>query len=238
MTSVSLVSFNGDSALCTYLRKSAPQQIDDSLQLRTKNEITPPPGFSRVRKDPSPKSPPSPLRIVKKEICMWFLNGECRFGSNCRNIHEFRTPAQYDEEIFTKLYEEISPLSKTCKVCPDSPVSSNGSETDFELDSDCATDNEDRHRFPGVYIIVDGQLQFVPDVNSSDPDILVCWDFNTRLGCTYPQCTWEHRPCQTTKAHPTKIGRICSPQFGLQNLQKEHEQMKHQKRKLQNLGFL
>jgi len=239
MKTISLVSFNEESGFCTYLRKSFPRQTDafeeDSFEIEnpTKNEITPPPGFSHIRK--TPPTSPSPIRNAKKEICLWFLKGNCRFGSKCRNVHENRMPqissAQFDEEFQL--------AAKACKLCPDSPISSLGSESDFELDSNCVTDNEDQERFPGVYILVNGRLEFVPDVSSSDPDVLVCWDFNTKFGCTYPNCTWEHRPCQTTKAHPTKFGRICSPQHGLRNMQKENDElMKDQKRKLQNLGFL
>jgi len=269
MKTISLVSFNEESAFCTYLQKSFPKQTDafeEDDSLATKNEITLPPDFSHIRKTPSPKYPPLQTRNVKKEICLWFFKGNCRFGSECRNVHEKCTPqisnAQPVAKIFQpvaknvrrkfgeefqpvaknvrrKFVEEFQPVAKACRICPDSAVSSLGSESDFELDSNCATDNEDQHRFAGVYILVDGQLQFVPGVASSDPDGLVCWDFNTKFGCTYPNCSWEHRPCRTTKAHPTKFGRICSPQHGLRNMQKENDElMKDQKRKLRNLGFL
>jgi len=269
--SLSLVSYNENSAYCTYLLKSFPKgtpELED-VSPDKKDEITPPPGFPPLREAPpspikmlsstktppsplilgSPMAPPSPLKLCSppspkktstgdKEICVWFLNGNCRFGSRCRNRHEVRTPqnsrAQYDEDF--------PALTKTCELCLDtldSPISSIGSESDFELDSNCDIDDKEETRFPGVYVVVDGQLQFVPDVSSSDPDLLVCWDFNTKFGCTYPGCTWEHKPCQTTKAHPTKFGRICTPEYGLRNLQKEHDKlMEEQKRKMENLGFL
>eukprot|EP00492_Amphilonche_elongata_P001768 TRINITY_DN2138_c0_g1_i1.p1 TRINITY_DN2138_c0_g1~~TRINITY_DN2138_c0_g1_i1.p1 ORF type:complete len:90 (-),score=3.55 TRINITY_DN2138_c0_g1_i1:151-420(-) len=71
---------------------------------------------------------------------------------------------------------------------------------------------------PGLHVVVDGELRFVPDVSVSDPDFNVCWDFNTEQGCTHPGCTWEHRPCASIKGHPTKFGRICSPKYGKLNL--------------------
>eukprot|EP00493_Phyllostaurus_siculus_P020786 UN21111 len=74
------------------------------------------------------------------------------------------------------------------------------------------------------------------NIKEWDPDVLVCWDFNTKFGCTYPSCSWEHRPCRTTRAHPTKLGRICSPQHGLRNMQKENDELMKDQKEIAKLG--
>jgi len=253
MKSVSLLSVDDGSAYCTYLRATKVShskefdehsQDEDSILRFDDEDDAPPPAPLGFRSFGKSSCPPSPTcssvssefecRIAKKEVCVWFLNGNCRFGSRCRNSHGNHCRQSHDAEFAFR-----SRRSKPYEPCPDSPISSIGSESDFEGDSHSVTDEDFDNRASGLYVAVNGELQFVPDVKTSDPDLLVCWDFNTQFGCTYPGCTWEHRPCNTTKAHPTKFGRICSPEYGLRNIQNENDQlMKHQKEKMINLGFL
>lgn len=256
MKSVSLLSVDDGAAYCTYLQStkvSNPKESEDEISILRlpnaagaddKEEDDAPPPMPLGFRSFESSCPPSPTsssvnsefacRTAKKEICVWFLNGNCRFGSRCRNSHGNDCDQSYDAELSFR-----SRRSKPYEPCPYSPISSIGSESDFEEDSHSVSDEEFDNRASGLYVAVNGKLQFVPDIKTSDPDLLVCWDFNTQFGCTYPGCTWEHRPCNTIKAHPTKFGRICSPEHGLRNMRDENNKlMKHQKEKMMNLGFL
>eukprot|EP00494_Astrolonche_serrata_P033780 UN34049 len=55
-----------------------------------------------------------------------------------------------------------------------------------------------------------------------DPDFNICWDFNTKWGCSRRKaCVYLHQPCQTISQHPYDKMVTCDPKYAEHHLAQE-----------------
>lgn len=225
MQSISLVSLDPNSPLCTYSRFSKCHQRDDESVL---SECT-----------NSSFETESSFRFELEMIVdasKWDPETACRFetaSSSYGTLPEIDIPAP-----ITISSGMIPPPAEVSFDSPDSPLSSVGSESEFDQWSCYDVEEDPCPSERGMYVVKQGKLVFVPDVCRTDPDFNVCWDFNTKYGCSFPGCAWKHQPCSTTKAHPTKIGVVCDPRFGRDNMKKNTDLEDEQTAKLKEMGLL